>query len=287
MNQDKTLSTLQKNLETTAQRLSIIEEQHRLCASMLARQICEEERSLPTLFEQFCSLGKEPQETEKAIFCRTYAAIHAKDPALRPEKLFSMNDVPPAGSHGKIAFVRNRQNERAYEHFSRVVIGAKPVLVSDFSEACDLVYSGRCSYCILPVENSSGGRLGSFYAMMDRYELKICAIFELENEETSESVRYALAGRSLPRPIVPSQSCALEISLTREDGSRISELLRATAILGATPSRIDFLPLEYDHSFYRLFLTFCIKALDAPSLGLYLSLCYPNYTPIGFYAVSL
>ena len=283
--QSNVLKKLQENLETASSRLLIVEEQHKLCTTMLAEKICEDDGTASVLFSRFCTAINEPKEAEKALFCRAFVTCHEKDRTLRPEELFSLNDVPPAGSHGKIAFVRNRYAERAYEHFSNAVIGAKPILVSEFSEACDLVYNSRCSYCILPIESSTGGRLTSFYAMMDRYDLKICAIFELENNDTTESVRYALAGRLLPRPISKSKACMLEFSLTREDASQLSELLSATALLGATPTRVDFLPLEYDHSFYRVFLTLRVSAKDAPALGLYLALSHPNYTPIGFYTI--
>ena len=279
------LAKLQDNLAIATERLSLAEEQRQLCATMLAEQICEEEGSAITLFSRFCEAVNAPTEITKALFCRAFVSKNQKDRSLRPEELFSLNETPPAGSHGRIAFVRNRYNERAYEHFSQIVIGAKPSFVSDFSEGCDLVYNGGVSYCILPVESSKSGRLSSFYAMMDRYELKICATFELDHEDAAESVRYALAGRCLPRPITGSQNCSLELSLTREDATHLTELLSAFSVLGAMPLRVDFLPLEYDHSFYRVFLTLRISAKDAPRLGLYLSLCHPNYTPIGFYSV--
>ena len=281
-----TLAILQKNLSIASDRLALAEEQKQLCASMLANELCLGEGALDDLFFRFCSLANHPRETEKALFFRAYAAKNQKDRALSLEELFSLNELPPAGSHGKIALVRNRHNETAYEHFSTLVIGARPSFVSDFSEACDLVYNGAVSYCILPVESSTSGRLTSFYAMLDRYELKICATMEIENEDTSESVRYALAGRSLPRPIPKAKSCTLEFSLTREDGAHLADILSAISLLGAKPLRMDFLPLEYDHSFYRIFLSLRVAAKDAPALGLYLSICHPNYTPIGFYAVS-
>jgi len=279
------LAKLQSNLAIATERLSLAEEQKRLCATMLAEQICEEEGNAATLFSRFCDAQAEPTEITHALFCRAFVGKNQRDRSLRIEELFSLNETPPAGAHGKIAFVRNRYNERAYEHFSELVIGAKSTYVSDFSEGCELVYNGRVRYCILPVESSTSGRLSSFYAMMDRYELKICAILELDNEDTAESVCYALAGRCLPRPIAKSQDCALEFSLTRENASQLAELLSASAVLGATPKRVDFLPLEYDHSFYRVFLTLRVSAKDASALGLYLSLCHPNYTPIGFYTV--
>ena len=276
---------LASNLQRATERLSIVSEQRTLCAGMLAEQICRCEDSLDTLFAEFLKSAVSPDEVSRAIFCRTYAQSRAKEEALRPEQLFGMAELPPAGSHSKIAFVRNRYNERAYDLFAGTIKNAKPIYVSDFSEACEAVFNGQCSHCILPVENGTGGRLFSFYAMMDRYELKICASTEVDEDNSPESVRYALVGRSLPRPLTRAQRYMLEFSLTREDGSHLSALLSAIEALGASVHKIDFLPLEYDHSFYRVYFSVQLSVTDASALGTYLSLCYPNYTPIGFYAV--
>ena len=196
-----------------------------------------------------------------------------------------MNEQPAAGSHGKIAYVRNRYNERAFERFAEILPNAKAEYVSGFSEACESVYDGSCSYCVLPIENDVDGRLFRFYAMADRYELKLCAITELENEETTGSVRYALAGRSALRSIPRDKLCVLEFSLAREDGTRLSELLAAAAFLGATPHTLDFLPLEYDNHLYRQYFAFRLQREQAVAFGLYLSLDYPHYAPIGFYTL--
>ena len=276
---------LASNLQKATERLSIVSEQRTLCADMLAAHICHREAPPEILFTEFLKSADSPDEVSRAIFCRTYAQSRAKEEALRPEHLFGVAELPPAGAHGKIAFVRNRYNERAYDLFAATIKSTKPIYVSDFSEACEAVFNGQCSHCILPVENGTGGRLFSFYAMMDRYELKICAVTEVDEDDASESVRYALVGRSLPRPLTRTQHHMLEFSLTREDGSHLSALLSAAEALGASIQKIDFLPLEYDHSFYRVYFSVRLSVADAPALGTYLSLCYPNYTPIGFYAI--
>ncbi len=274
---------LASNLSKATERLSLVSEQRTLCALMLAEQICLREDTLDSLFSEFLESAVCADEVSKAMFCRAYVKSRGKEEALRPERLFGVGEMPPAGAHGKIAFVRNRYNEHAYDHFSNMIKNAKSLYVSDFSEACDVVFNGQCSHCILPVENDTGGLLFGFYAMMDRYELKICAITEVDGDESPESVRYALVGRSLPRPLARTQNCILEFSLTREDGSHLSALFSAIEALHAAVHKVDFLPLEYDHSFYRVYLSLRISAADAPALGTYLSLCYPNYTPIGFY----
>ena len=280
-----TLARLQENLSVAEERLLLVQEQRTLCASMLAHHICQDEGSLTELFDRFLHTVKDANEVTKACFCQAYIQRHQKEKSISPEVLLGMNETPSAGSHGKIALVRNRYNERAYECFENLVIGAKPYYASDFAEACDSVYNGQCSYCILPLENSANGRLFGFYSLMDRYDLKICSIAEMDGSNASETVRYALVGRSLPRGIAKASAYALEFSLTRADGGQMSDLLSAASILGATLERVDFLPLEYDHSFYRAFFTMRLSAANASAFALYLTLCHQNHTPLGFYTI--
>lgn len=282
------LQVLCDNLALLEERKRISAEQRDLAWDMLTEALLEQ---APTdapdaLYHRFLAIAPFADGVARARFCMALCRQRARDPRLLPEELFGMNEQPAAGSHGKIAYVRNRYNERAFERFSEVVPNAKPEYVSGFSEACESVYDGRCSYCVLPVENDVDGRLFRFYAMADRYELKLCGVTDLEDEDSSGSVRYALAGRCTVRSIPRDRLCVLEFSLTREDGTRLSDLLLAAEALGATPHALDFLPMEYDHRLYRQYLSFRLPSEHAAALGLYLSLDYPNYAPIGFYPLS-
>ena len=234
-------------------------------------------------FRRFLALVPFADAAARVRFCMALCRQRQKDPSLSTAVLFGLNEQPSAGAHGKISYVKNRYNERAFARFSEIVPNAKPEYASDFSEACESVYDGRCRFCILPIENDMDGRLFRFYAMADRYELKLCAVTELENEDGSGSVRYALAGRSAVRSVPRDRLCVAEFSLSREDGSRLSELLMAATVLGATPHTWNFLPLEYDDGLYRQYISFRLRHENATALALYLSLDYPNYSPIGFY----
>ncbi len=279
------LTTLCDNLSLLQERRLLSEQQNELAQSMLIDELLAQypQDTPEALYRHFLALVPFADSVARVRFCMALCRERQKDASLSVEELFGINEQPSAGAHGKIAYVKNRYNEQAFARFSELVPNAKPEYATDFSEACESVYAGRCRYCVLPIENDEDGRFFRFYAMADRYELKLCAITETENENTTGSVRYALAGRSPLASISRDRICVLEFSLTREDGSRLTELLSAAKILDATPHTWNFLPLEYDHGLYRQYVSFRIRKENASAMALYLSLDYPNYSPIGFY----
>lgn len=279
------VSILRDNLATVSERLSLSREQHALCLDMLLDGLCAQypEAPIDALYHRFLSLLPEADGASSAQFFRSLSQKRPALLALSADEMFGMNEQPMAGSHGKIAYVRNRYNERAFEQFSNMLPNAKATLVSSFLEACESVYDGTSSYCILPIENGLDGHLFRFYDIADRYELKLCAVINLEGEDENDSIRYALAGRCALRSIPKGKSCILEFSLTREDCSHLSDLLSAASVLEAVPQKLNFMPTEFDRRFYRQYFSFCVSYENAVAFGYYLSLTYPNYTPIGFY----
>lgn len=288
MGENFPVSILCDNLAMLEQRRHLSDEQYALALDMLIDSVLEQNKtdSKEALYQRFLTLAPYADGIARARFCQALCQKQARNPQLSVSELFCMNEQPLAGSHGKIAYVRNRYNERAFERFAEMIPNAKPEYVADFSEACERVYDGQCSYCVLPIENDIDGRLFRFYAMADRYELKFCALTELDSEESTQGVRYALAGRRMIKPIPRGQGCVVEFSLSREDGSRLSDLLSAASAFGATPHTLDFLPLEYDNRLYRQYFSFRLSSENAAPFGLYLFLEYPHYAPIGFYPLS-
>lgn len=285
---EETLSVLSRNLKMAENRAALAQEQTLFCSQMLADFFCDEHghSSAEALYAEFLSSLPNPNGRTKALFCRAFVSRNPARNSLQPQVLFGLNETPTAGSHGKIAYVRNRYNERAFENFSELLRSPKPFYVSDFSEACEAVFNGQCSYCILPIENTENGRLFGFYSMLDRYELKICATVSIDGEDSFEAVRFALVGRTALRVPAKASAYALEFCLTRENGSRLSYLLEGAECFHATPQKIDFLPLEYDQRVYRIFFTFALPFSEAAAFGLYLSLEYPNYNILGFYPIA-
>jgi hypothetical protein len=199
-------------------------------------------------------------------------------------KSFMGEDIA-AGSHGKVALVRNRYNELAFSCFSKVITRPKEVYSQSFGAACEDVYDSRSEFCILPIENSRNGRLFGFYSMLDRYELRICAVCEPESEEGSleGSVKYALVGRAIPDRVPKNSRWCFEFSIISDSGSTLSDISAVAPIFGARLIKIDSLPVEYDSGLQKYYFTFGLPEASISAFDLFLTEEYARYTTVGLY----
>lgn len=279
------------NIEIFSKRKSLSEQQRFLAMSQWISDLLstpDTSISLSKRYDQFCDSFPSQNvliAEDRALFC----ANAAKSPSLQKEliSLASLDaaETAASGSHGRIALVRNRYNEEAFSMFEHSVQGAKPEFFSSFSDACEEVFDNLCEYCILPVENTGDGRLFGFYSMIDRYELKICAVCELETETTSETIRYALIGKHLPQRIPKSAHWNFECYVSTEAEEFPYDIFRVAPIFEATPIKIDSLPVLYDDRANRMYLTFHLPRHMAYAFDLYLSKEHPRYTAIGLYPI--
>lgn len=291
MSEQKIKNTLCENLEFCEERLSLLKDQYRLCAESLAEHLllAHENDNVAGCYEEFKSLLPSDNGVACAVFFKALQKRNQAQTSTSKKcdavfELLGMSESAQPGSHGKISYVRNKYNDVAFENFSLIIRNAKFSYAPSFASACEDVISGACEYAILPIENSSDGRLFGFYSLLDRYELHICAVTSLEtNDDDASSIRFALVGRSAPRRIENDALCDFEFSIARENGTRLAELLHAAYEFRATPKKTDTVSLEYDHDLYKHYLTFSVPCEEAYAFALYLSFEYPNYTPIGFY----
>ena len=99
---------------------------------------------------------------------------------------------------GVICYVKNHNSDNAYLSFANEIDAPRAIYADDFTQACENVYYGRSTYCILPVWSSSDGRLGSFRNLQIKYALKtvcVTAVGDGENETL-----FALMKRELEIP---------------------------------------------------------------------------------------
>lgn len=198
-------------------------------------------------------------------------------------KSFMGEDVA-AGSHGKVALVRNRYNELAFSCFSKVITRPKEVFSASFAAACEDVYDNRSEFCILPIENSQSGRLFGFYSMLDRYELRICAVCEPEADDNAEgNAKYALVGRAIPDRVPKNSRWCFEFSVISDSGSALSDISGVAYIFGARLIKIDSLPVEYDSGLQKYYFTFSLPETNISAFDLFLTEEYARYTTVGLY----
>lgn len=201
------------------------------------------------------------------------------------ESLLSTVDHVVAGAHGRIALVRNRLNEEAYRVFSQAITASKAHYLPSFSDTCEDVYDNRCEFGILPIENTTDGKLFGFYAMLDRYELKICAACRLEPDHSEGTVRYALIGKNLPSRIPKNAEWLFECSVVTEIGKFPTDVVEITSVFDATIIKIDSLPVLYDDGLQKIYFTFRIPKQHADALHFYLTMEHARYSLLGFYPI--
>lgn len=221
---------------------------------------------------------------DKAMLCLALAASPKHSEELR-KRSFLTRDSIPAGAHGKISIVRNKYNEAAYGAFSETVSNPKAVYASSFTEACEDVFDGRCEFCILPVENSQSGRLFGFYSMLDRYELKICALCELDGADPAESTHYALVGRSRPNRIPKRLAWRFECAVIWDSGTILGDISSFCQAFEARLKKADSLSVEYNEQLKKYYFTFEVSEKGLVGFDLLLSEEYATYVPLGLYPV--
>ena len=120
--------------------------------------------------------------------------------------------------------------------------------------------------------------------MLDRYELKICAVCEPDSDDNGDGgVKYALVGRSVPDRISKSARWSFEFSVISDSGSDFSDISRVSAVFGARLMKIDSLPVEYDGGLQKYYFTFGLPEASIPAFDLFLSEEYSRYTAVGMY----
>ena len=123
----------------------------------------------------------------------------------------------------------------------------------------------------------------SFYSLLERYELKLCAVTELETDSDTGILRYALAGKSLPDRIPKNAIWYLEGSITHESNRFPTELPQLASVFDASLISLDSVPVPYHDGLQRLFFSFQASTRAASALDFFLSLEYLRYEGLGFY----
>ena len=223
--------------------------------------------------------ASEPED--RAMLCAALGVSARHSAQMKKNSFFG--DEIAAGSHGKVSIVRNSYNEAAYSRVSALITRPKEILTASFTAACEDVYDGRSEFCILPIESSQSGRLFGFYSMLDRYELKICAVCELDTEGADESVKYALVGRTHPERIPRNSRWGFEFSVISENGGVFADILKVSEIFGGRLVKVDSLPVEYDRGLQKYYFTLEIPEANIPAFDLFLTEEYTRYTVQGIY----
>lgn len=287
---EKDLDIISKNLGELYRREEITEQQRSLCiAQLISAFTQDDDLSLDALYRELnIYTNGVLSSSDKAELCRNI---------VKARNICTIYDLPTfidtdisvtPGSHGKIAYVRNRYNDLAYAELSEIIPHSKPTYFSNFEECADAVTNGICEFAIIPIEDTSDGKMFGFYSLIDRYELRLSAVCNIENEDSSKIVRYALVSRNFvsekTEKLNGKRPKIFEFSLTYGSDSDPFDILCAAEKFYAKIVGISSVFLPYNDTQTRFYYSFNISdTTDLYALLLYLWAEYPQYTPIGIY----
>lgn len=277
-----------KNISDLSMRSSLISEQKNILITMFAEQISDDVSyaDLLSIYTRFSDEALGISLSDKMHFCRAINKISEK---LFPDALSILDTHlhSPGDPRGKVAFVKNLYNESAYSRFSSVISQPTPISYSSFEDCCDAVISDVCEFLILPVENSIDGKMFTFYSLLDRYDLRIYSVCDIERSNDSKSIRYALAGKpNLKHAIkTPNSKSPLifEFSLSVDTNEVRMDIAPAAALCSARIHRGYTLPLDYNDALRFYYSLYISNSDHLKTFITYLCLEYPQYTPIGLY----
>ena len=285
MAKNEKLKTLVDNLNVFRSRSSISNEQIDITLSHIASMLCDthKDASPEEIDAHYKRLVSDVYGAQKIILYKEMI----KHPALldKMKAVFSIgNDVTAAGSHGKISYVKNDLNNVAFELLTQKTNNVKPVWETSFVQACESVSDNKSEFCILPIESSSDGKLLGFYSMIERYELKIVSVCEVDDLQ-GETAKYALISKSCPAStdLLAKGDLNFEFSLLSQDCEFMSEIISAAKVCEAKLQTVCFAPVKYDSNLQRYILSFSIPSRELLPFKAFLALTYHSYTPIGCY----
>ncbi len=290
--ENKDLKILLDNLSELDTRKSLTNRQLDISFEFLAQKIKEDSKSThdtqknisdyKKLLEKYCSQA-DPSHcisfikelTQGMSFPLSFLSITEEH-----IELFSKS------SAAKISYVKNNYNDMAYLHFSALFSSPKVSYAASFEEVCEDVYNGISDYCILPLESVSNGKMFGFYSLIEKYDLKVFSVCDIEEDHSEERTRYALLSKRNLLFLDDFDKTYFEFSAIGDDEYSIRDILEAAHACNIKLYRIDALPVQYDDRIFRFYHVFEYKYASVLPFLIYLNFKYPQYKSIGHYVLT-
>ncbi len=217
---------------------------------------------------------------ERVEACRKFLSLFPDTDIYKKELLIR---IPKKSGNYTVGMLRNSYSDQALSEFS-LTIPTEARSLESFEDICESIVSGECDFGILPTESSDNGKLIRFYSLIDKYDLKINAVVDTENEDGTETTRYALISRTIYYPdSVLKDPDHFEFSINLSDPRLLGEIIYAASKLGMKLLRIDSLPVPYKDREFLFCPVFDVKEAYMDAFLLYMYLDFPQYTPIGIF----
>ncbi len=219
----------------------------------------------------------------KLLLCYSICELLRKKTSFTFDAFFS--DAPILfNENPHIIYQKSGYTDSAYLYFSSFFKESHATYTHGFVSACEDVYNGLCDYCILPIESSSEGLLGSFFKLILKYDLKIAATCEIFEKSKERMTRFALLRRTLlPLFEKDGSDTFFELVFSNTTPSGLTDLLGAATFFGIDLSNVNSFPNDEEPDGLLVHLLFSTTAGDPEGFLMYLSMEFPQYIPIGLY----
>lgn len=188
---------------------------------------------------------------------------------------------------GNIACFKNAAFDKAYRSLSKYIPSSDINYYTDFNSVCEAVYDGKADHCILPIENSTDGRLDGFYNLISKYELFICLASDVMSDDENAKTRFALCGKNT-EPLISSKKESeryAEIYIRYDKENTISDIMFYSDFFGIKTVKADCVPSPYSDGEYDVHVTAFAKESELVRLFLLFFLKQIRYSVFGIYAL--
>lgn len=228
--------------------------------------------------------GRSPDERDRG-WRQMIADLIRDDNHGEDDPAHELDVRAPRHAGERIAYLKNTYTDTAYDTFADALPHCVPAYYSDFPGVCEALYYGRATACILPLENSSDGKLLRFYSLLTKYDLRIAGVCSVSAEDSDSATKYALLRKSVTVPgREESSELFCECRIILEEDMTLSRVLSAADAYGMALSRADSVPNGYGDGgdTYDLIFRFDEEG-DLPAMLTYLYLMTPQFTLLGIY----
>lgn len=208
------------------------------------------------------------------------------DPCELINLLFPETENQAEHRSPRIHYQKNSFTDAAYLQFAKLFEAPRASYTHSYQSSCEDVFRNLYEYCILPIENTTEGRMVAFLKMIDRYALKLIATCDIPVSDGTKSTRFALLGNRIiqPKALKKGIPCFFEISCRMEASSSPSEWLTAASLCDLQVISIHTLPDEENDGNSCCHVVFALNDQSALTTFLiYLAIRLPQFIAVGLY----
>lgn len=210
---------------------------------------------------------------EQLYICKKISSYFKRGFDFGTELIKKLNSI-------KIAYwYSNSYAKEAYLKFEKLFKNCSEIPVESFTAVCESISDENSVFGIIPVINSTDGRLMSFYRLLDKYDLKISAVCKVENPGGGGFTKFALVGKQLA-DIDLKKKKIIEFSTNRSVSKFIPFAEKASAIIG----EITSIPSQYSNTEQLNYISILAEQNAIHELWLYLYMFVGDADFIGMYS---